>query len=179
MDNTRKPIDRKYWDGKKNKTIRYYFYVQRGLVLLNEFRYVVMVVFVMYKFIGIDNLWLIPAMFFGFIPVLLVAGWVSVHHMEKVMEYLNVQYTTHFSRYNIELQEKQLNILNRIWKFLKKEAKPDIVISGEPLKPNIGKLLCVEEDDKSSRHPLLKKCRNCGKYWKSGNPIPICKTSFE
>lgn len=104
----------KYWHGTKNKFIRYYFYVQRGLVLLNEFRYVVMVVFVMYNFIGIKNLWLIPGMFITCIPVLLICGWISVHHMEKVMEYLNIQYTTHFSRYNIELQEKQLDYLKKI-----------------------------------------------------------------
>lgn len=103
-----------FWNGRKNKSIRFYFYAQKGLQLLNEFRYLIMVILVMYQFLKIDNILLIPLMFAVCVPVLILLGWMSVHHMDKVMEYLHIQYATHFSRYNIDLQENQLKALQSI-----------------------------------------------------------------
>lgn len=109
----------KYWDGGKNKAIRYYFYIQMGLALLNEFRYLIMSVLAIYALLRLDNVWYMPVMFFSVIPVLWVLGWMSIHHMEKTMEYLKTHFATHFIRYNIELQEKQLELLEEIKEFLK------------------------------------------------------------
>lgn len=105
---------KQYWDGYKNKTIRYYFYVQKGLALFNEFRYLLMGVFALYMMMKLDNIILLPIMFFSAIPILLFFGWLSVHHIDKVIEFLNIQYATHFSRYNIKLQEEQLEELRRL-----------------------------------------------------------------
>lgn len=101
----------KYWYGGKNKAIRYYFYVQQGLALLNEFRYLIMSVLAIYALLKLDNPWLMPLMFFLALPILAIVGYISVHHVQKVMEWLNIEYTTHFNRYNITLQEKQKVLL--------------------------------------------------------------------
>jgi len=109
-----------YWKGGKNKTIRYYFYVQQGLALLNEFRYLIMSVLAIYALLKLEDWWMMPIMFFTALPFLCMLGWVSVHHVQKVMEWLNIKYTTHYSLYNIELQEQQLQILQEIRECLKK-----------------------------------------------------------
>jgi hypothetical protein len=113
----------KFWDGRMNRFIRYYFYLQKGLALFNELRYVVMVCLALYAFMKFDNIFLLPLMFFAFIPPLLVAGYISVHYMDKVMEFLNVRYATHYSHYNVELQEKQLKLQEEILTFLKERGK--------------------------------------------------------
>jgi hypothetical protein len=100
--------DLKYWNGSKNKFIRYYFYVQRGLMLINEMRYLIMAILAIYAILKFSNFWLMPLMFFISLPVLGVLGYISVHHMSKVTDYLAVHFGTHFSKYSVELQEKTL-----------------------------------------------------------------------
>lgn len=95
-----------YWDGFKNKAIRFYFYVQRGLALLNEARYLIMGIFALYYTLRLDNPFILVGMFAIAIPVLIILGWLSVHHIGKVIDWLNIQYSTHFSRYQITLLEE-------------------------------------------------------------------------
>ena len=104
----------KYWDGWKNKSIRYYFYIQRGLELLNEFRYLLMAIFAVYYALKVDNILFIPLMFVLSIPILVIFGYINVHYMKKVTEYLNVEFSTHWGRYNFELIEKQIKLLEEI-----------------------------------------------------------------
>ena len=107
-------LKEKYWDGRWNKTVRFYFYLQKGLSLFNELRYVVMVCLALYAFMKLDNLFMIPLMFLCFIPPLIIFGWTAVHKMDKIIEFLNVRYATHYSHYNIEINEKQLKLLEEI-----------------------------------------------------------------
>ncbi len=95
-----------YWDGNKNKIIRYYFYVQRGLALFNEFRYLFMVIFGIYFALKLTNPAWFVLMFVVSVPLLIIAGWVSVHHIGKVIDYLTIEFSTHFSRYQYTLLEE-------------------------------------------------------------------------
>ena len=104
----------KYWKGNKNKAIRYYFYAQNGLKLLNEFRYLLMAIFALYYALRIDNIFLIPIMFFVALPILILLGWISIHHMQKVMEWIDIKFATHWGRYSYELQEKRNELLEDI-----------------------------------------------------------------
>ena len=109
----------KYWDGGLNHSIRFYFYIQRGLALLNEFRYLVMIVMATYALLRLENPWLMPIMFFASLPVLLVFGHISVHTMSKVMDFLGVQFGTYQSKRSLELQEQTLEALNKLNERLK------------------------------------------------------------
>lgn len=110
-----KTIDKsEYWNGNKNKMIRYYFYMQRGLALLNEFRYLIMAIFALYIMFKLDNPVLLIVMFLVAVPILVALGYLCVHHIAKVIEYLNIQYATYWSKYSIGLQEKQLKLLEDI-----------------------------------------------------------------
>ena len=111
---------KQYWDGKKNKIIRLYFYTQRGLLLFNEFRYVFMLIFGLYVVLKLSNpIWFL-IMFAIIIPVLIVAGWMQVHHMARVINWLDVEFASFWTRYGYELQERQNKILNQILGEVKK-----------------------------------------------------------
>lgn len=96
----------KYWHGAKNRSIRLYFYTQRGLALLNEARYLIMGVFALYYTLKLDNPALMVAMFMVAVPVLIFLGWLSVNHMGKVIDWLNIQFSTHWGRYQYTLLEE-------------------------------------------------------------------------
>ncbi len=103
-----------HWHGTKNKVVRYYFYIQKGLALLNELRYLIMGIFAIYMILKLDNILLMPVMFFCSLPVLISLGWLDVHHMAKIMEFLNIKYSTHYSKRNFEIQEEILEELKKI-----------------------------------------------------------------
>ena len=100
-------LNDKYWNGKWNKIVRYYFYMIKGLQLFNELRYVIITTGLIYAFLKLSNFVLFPVIFFSFIPPLIFFGWLSVHKIDKIIEFLQVRYATHYSHYNIEIQEKQ------------------------------------------------------------------------
>lgn len=100
------PKEHEYWNGTKNKTIRYYFYMSRGLDLFNNFRYVFMAIAGIYIALRLKNpIWLLT-MFGISIPLLMVAGYYSVHHIGKVVDWLNVRFGTHYSLLNINLLQE-------------------------------------------------------------------------
>jgi hypothetical protein len=102
------------WDGKKNKAIRWYFYSQRGLALFNEFRYLFMLIFGVYVLMKMTNpIWLL-IMFLVSFPILCLAGWFQVHHMARVINWLDIEFASFWSRYSFELQERQVKALEDI-----------------------------------------------------------------
>lgn len=116
-------LKKKYWDGWWNRIIRHYFYTIKGLQLFNEFRYIVMTVGMAYFALKLDQPLLLPLMFICALPPLDFFGYLSVHHMDKITEFLQVRYATHYSHHNIELQEKQLVLLEEIKEIL---SKPEV-----------------------------------------------------
>jgi len=120
ITSTKDHRSKEYWIGPKNKAIRYYYYAKKGLELMNEFRYLIMAVFAMYYTLRINNIFLIPIMFFMAIPVLVFLGWLSVHHMQKVMEWINVRFSTHWSMYSYKLSEDRNITLKEIQDDIKK-----------------------------------------------------------
>jgi hypothetical protein len=82
-----------------------------------------MAIFAVYYALKVDNLWMIPLMFIVSIPVLLILGYINTHHMKKVMEYLNIEFSTHWGRYNFDLLEKQVKLLEEIRDVLDKRVR--------------------------------------------------------
>lgn len=103
-----------FWQGGKNKAIRLFYYSQRGLVLANEFRYLFIAILGVYYAMRLSNpVWLV-IMFSVAVPLLIIIGWVSVHHISKVVDFLNIRFSTHYSLYQYELLENQLKELKEI-----------------------------------------------------------------
>ena len=113
-NNNSTELKTRYWNGTKNKLVRYYFYCTKGLELLNEFRYIIASIFAIYYAMKMNNIWMVPLMFLISIPILIVFGYIAVHHLRKVMEYLQIQFSTHWARYQFDLQEKQVRLLEEI-----------------------------------------------------------------
>lgn len=112
MDHTdgKKP---EYWNGAENKAIRIFFYAQRGAEIINQFRNPFLLIFGIYFVLKFDNpLWLLLLMVVLF-PLICVAGWFCVHRMGKVIDYLNVRFSTHYAK-------QQFDIFEGILKELKK-----------------------------------------------------------
>jgi hypothetical protein len=104
----------KYFAGLKNKSIRYYFYMQRGLGLLNEMRYLIMAIFGVYLTFKMSNPMIMVIMFIVSIPILCILGYISVIHMGKVMDYLQIKFSTVWGKYGYELQEEIIKQLKDI-----------------------------------------------------------------
>lgn len=103
-----------YWNGSKNKMIRYYFYSQRGLALFNEFRYLFMLIFGIYYTLKLTNpIWLVVMVLVS-VPSLILIGFYSVHYVGKVIDFLNVQFSTHWTKYQFQLYEQILIELQKL-----------------------------------------------------------------
>ena len=107
-------------NGLKKSAVKYYFYSQQGLKLLNEFRYLVMGIFATYFSLRLENIWLIPIMFIVAIPILIVIGWVSVNHVQKIIDYFHTKRATTYGKYGFDLNERQLKTLEDIRDELRK-----------------------------------------------------------
>ena len=103
-----------HWHGVGNKMIRWYFYAQRGLALVNEFRYIAIAIAGIYFVLKLSNpLWMV-AMFVIFLPILVFFGWLQVNKMAKVMDWLGVQFASYWGRYSFDLQERQVKAIESI-----------------------------------------------------------------
>lgn len=98
------PREHEYWVGLKNKSIRYYFYCNKGLDTFNNFRYVFMMIFGIYFTLKLKNaMWLL--MMFGVsIPLLMCTGFYTIHHMGRVIDWLNIRFGSHYSLETFKLQ---------------------------------------------------------------------------
>jgi len=103
-----------YLKGKKNGLIRQYFYLKKGLDLVNDLKYVGAGIFALYFTLQLSNpLWLI-GMFVISIPILIILGWIFIHHMSKVLDWLGIEFATYWSRYSFTLQESILEQLKKL-----------------------------------------------------------------
>lgn len=103
-----------YWHGAENKFIRFYFYVLRGLDILNTFRNCILAIFGIYYTLKLDNPVYLLLMFIVSLIVLCLCGYISVHRIGKVVDWLNVRFSTHYGAYQINLQEKILEELKKL-----------------------------------------------------------------
>ena len=109
-----------YRTGVKNKIIRLWFYLNRGLSIVNEFKYLIAGILALYYTLHFSNpLWIV-VMFFVSIPTLMVIGWTWVHHVAKAIDWFTVEFSTYWNRKAFDLQEEQNRLLGEILLKLKK-----------------------------------------------------------
>jgi len=110
-----------YWNGSKNKAIRYWYYIVTGLDLFNQFRYLILAIAGLCFWLQLKNPMFFLLIFIISCVILGLFGWMKIHHMGKTMDYLNIEFSTHFGRYGYELQEKQIELLKKIVEEMKHE----------------------------------------------------------
>lgn len=112
--------DKKYLPGFWNRTIRYYYYLEQGLNILNEFRNLFLGILGIYIALHLTNIVWMVIMFIPSIMVLTVAGYYSVHRISKVREWLNIRFGTHYGVTAFNFQREQNELLKEILKEVKK-----------------------------------------------------------
>jgi hypothetical protein len=117
------PKNHEHWLGWKNKAIRYWFYNQKGLDLFNQFRYLVMMIFGVYYTLKLKDHWWLLWMLLISMPVLGLIGWVQVHRIGKVVDWLNVKFSTHYGQLGYKYQKQMIDLLEEIRDALKKDSK--------------------------------------------------------
>lgn len=103
-----------YWDGAENKAIRFYFYAKSGLAFLNEARYLIMGTFALYYTLRLSNPIFLVLIFFAAVPVLIGLGWLAVHRMGRVIDYLNIRFSTHYAKKQFDIFEGMLEELKKM-----------------------------------------------------------------
>ena len=112
--------DLEYLTGRKNKLIRYYFYLQNGLAIVNEFRNLILGIFAGYFALKLDNPLILVFMFVGAIIILIPTGYYRVHHISKVSEWLNTKFGSHYAIKNFDYVKAQYELLKNIFVEMKK-----------------------------------------------------------
>lgn len=106
--------DEKYMRGKENKLIRFYFYCNRGLDIVNQFRNLVLGIFAIYFTLKLTNpVWLI-VLFVPSVIIITILGRYSVHRMQKLMDWVGVRFSTHFGIRQFNYSKMQAELLEEI-----------------------------------------------------------------
>lgn len=103
-----------YMKGTENTLIRYYYYINRGLDIVNQFRNLFLGFIAVYLGLHLTNIGWILVMFILSLPILTIVGWYNTHKVLKNSEYLATQFSTHFARSQFDLIKEQVEELKKI-----------------------------------------------------------------
>lgn len=122
-EDIRNEYTKTYDKGFLNHGVRAWFYLQKGLTLMNEFKYLVAGILALYYTLQLDSYVILLAIFIVSIPVLTFIGWFHTHKMAKSMEWTAMMFSSYFARYNVDLSEKTVKLLDDILQELKNKGK--------------------------------------------------------
>ena len=111
--------EKRFMQGKINLLIRLYYYFQEGVNQLNSVRTLG------YALIGIAGVFAVSqseANYWGIIiavglisiPIFVVAGYLWVKRGRKSTEYFALKYTSTYGKYGVQMQERQMQLLEEI-----------------------------------------------------------------
>ncbi len=123
-------FDGRYMRGVENKAIRYYYYLNSGLGILNQFRNLVFGVFALYVMLHLSNPFLIVVMFMVACPLLMVIGYYDIHTMSKVMEWIGIRFSSHYAI-------RQFNYQHGIYETLQDIKKNMVPLRDEELQEKV------------------------------------------
>lgn len=104
---------------KENLFIQVYFYVNSGVLIVNDFRNIGLGIFALYFALKLANPLYLVLMSLVSLPILAVMGYYNVHKISKVRERLSVKHGTHYGIKQFELTQEQVKLLKEINKKLK------------------------------------------------------------
>jgi hypothetical protein len=103
----------------KNKLIQGYYYIERGLDILNIFRNLFLAIFAVFVALKFVSVWWAIGMFVITIPILIITGYFNVHHIGKVRDRLNIKFGTHYGIKVVDYQKRTMELLEEINQKLK------------------------------------------------------------
>ncbi len=108
-----------YDKGALNHGVRAWFYLNKGLDLLNQFKYLAAGILAVYYMLKLDSHMVLLAIFIISIPVLVFAGWFYTHKMAKAIEWTGMVFSSYFARYNVDMSERNVENIAETTKLLK------------------------------------------------------------
>lgn len=114
--------DKRNMDGFENTAIRYYFYLMKGLDIVNSFRNLFLGVIALYIALKLENIMWAVIMFVASSVILTVAGWYNVHKVSKRHEWIGMRFSTHYGIRTFDLNQGQYDLLLEIRDLLKDEV---------------------------------------------------------
>jgi len=115
--------ENEYLKGKQNWLIRAYFYCSNGLAILNEFRNMLLGILAIYFALKWNNYWLLLVMIIPSIIILTLVGYVVVHKVAKVKEWLTMRFGTHFGIKAYDYNEDNNKLLKEIRDLLRNNKR--------------------------------------------------------
>ena len=112
--------EKSYYQGKINFLIRLYYYLNEGLNQINNWKYIAAGVIALAVFFKITNWLVISLIVLAVVPISVLIGYLWVMRARKSTEYFSLKYTSPWGKYQIELQERQMALLESISKQLEK-----------------------------------------------------------
>lgn len=129
-EDIRNEYTKTYDKGVLNHGVRAWFYLQKGLNLMNEFKYLVAGILALYYTLQLDSYMILVGIFVVSIPVLTFIGWFHTHKMAKAMEWTAMVFSSYFARYNVDLNEntadntaKTVKLLEELLQEIKNKGK--------------------------------------------------------
>ncbi len=113
-------FDERYLKGFENKGIRYFYYLNQGLNILNQFRNLFLGIIALYIALKLENVTWLIIMFLPALLILTVVGYYTVHKMNTVNEWIGIRFSTHFAKRQFDYTQKQMELLEEIRDLLKK-----------------------------------------------------------
>lgn len=110
-----------YDKGFLNHSVRAWFYLKKGLDLINDFKYLLAGIIAFYYALKLESFWWLVFIFSVSIPVLVIVGWFYTHKMSRALEWTGMMFASYFSRYNIDMSEKTIELLEEIRNLLKEK----------------------------------------------------------
>ncbi len=108
FDELRQEYTKTYDKGALNHGVRAWFYLQKGLDLVNQFKYLVAGILAVYYMLKLESYAVLLAIFIVSIPILTFAGWFYTHKMAKALEWTGMIFSSYFARYNVDMAEKNI-----------------------------------------------------------------------
>lgn len=107
-------FDAIYMPGFQNRAIRYYFYLNAGLAIVNNFRNLILAILGFYFVLKLDMPWLLPIMFVFSTVLLTIVGYIVVHRVNRVSEWLGTRFGTHYGLKSFNYQQRAVELLKEI-----------------------------------------------------------------
>ncbi len=118
--------EKEYLSGPVNRAIRYYYYLENGLTIVNDFRNLILAILGVYIVLKLSNpLWL-AGMFLVSTILLTVAGYYYIHKFAKVKEWVSVRFSSHFAIRSYDYQKRICELLEEIKKLKKDKIANNI-----------------------------------------------------
>ena len=101
------------YKGKETLLIRLYFYLNNGLGVVNDFRNLFLGLFALYYTLKLQNPWILLGLFLVSLPTLCIMGYVNVHKVSKIKDWLNIKYGSHYGIEQFNLMKKMVELLEK------------------------------------------------------------------